>query len=671
MTSNEEEAPPIQFALELEGKSSVIHTIECVEFIEKTGNGADRHDWYYPFQTYQEAFTYGANLPDRSYPKNCGKCKPEQHGEKKIEITTSFIVRFAGIERIYNITKAWLTGQGAQFIESTKPTIIKAKIGSDSTSMIGIFRELLEVQLTQTTKDVKIQLRLWIDTKIDYPETIAYTRLNLRTNQTKKELTQFIKDSTQDSTRDIEHTYRDAFNNLRYSRPLLAKVTDDVDVEGGKHVSYTTLALILSVILLITYGGFFYSFDLNPFTENIIELVVTYGAAAFLIYWTYLSDKTEAEPLAYILLMFCWGIFAGLIAAQFNSALGNIIPVPPYFIAPFIEEPIKALGLYVFLTHPRTRDEFNSPLDGIIYGFTVGIGFYASENFVYYLNYDVKTLLVRILFCWGHGLYCAIVGLWIAVNRHYRGYNVPRDMIPGLSVAVFMHFLWNTGFWVYYQALFQFNYLKKIINEAKRDEEYSGKDRAVFSSIIHESADSKSGTSKIFCLILVLSVGCLFVYGSEWAKGDSLDWVVYDNDLGFSFLYPERLWFETYGEKEGEAASESFGEIWFSNYRGHKRELLRVVYGSYGMALNAGYDSDLVGEDFVLGHEVEFISNGHRAWYRRGNMTFKGEAFSFVTCSWSCRYHWRIFVVQYYCTDGEYFQTWKKIIDSFQCHELE
>jgi hypothetical protein len=375
--------------------------------------------------------------------------------------------------------------------------------------------------------------------------------------------------------------------------------------------------------------------------------------------------------------MFSWGIFSGLIAAPINSFLGAYIGELAAFTAAFIEEPVKALGLYVFLTHPRFRDEFNSPLDGVIYGFAVGMGFYASENFLYYLNYDVGTLLIRILLCWGHGLWVAIVGLWIAVNRHNRGYNVPGDILPGLSVAIFLHFLWNTwgfiplfgGRMTFYQALFQFAFLKKLINEGKRDEMMRGGDMYVFSPLDRESADRRSHTKQILALVIILGVGSVAVRGNKVFSGFSDEWIVYDF-MGFSFEYPERLWVETHGFSEGEDANEEYGEIWFGNYKGRTRELLLVKYGSESRLphWNTSYASDLVGDSVQLGEKASFTVYGHDGLYSNFTMVKGEDSFNCVASGWLCDSGNRVFYVQYYTQDTDSYETWCHVIESFVCH---
>jgi RsiW-degrading membrane proteinase PrsW (M82 family) len=200
----------------------------------------------------------------------------------------------------------------------------------------------------------------------------------------------------------------------------------------------------------------------------------------------YRTDKYEREPFKFILFIFAWGVFCGILAAPLNSLIGPLFQASlgsAALAAPFTEEPLKALGFYYLVTRRRFMDEFNTPLDGIVYGFAAGMGFFAMENFLYFLSVETggeALLLMRSLLLWGHGVWVATTGLWLAIAKIQRGYLRGIDLIPGMMVAVVLHFLWNgwQGFlgveigWgvMIVQLIFQFWYMRKIIKEALRDE---------------------------------------------------------------------------------------------------------------------------------------------------------------------------------------------------------
>ena len=274
-----------------------------------------------------------------------------------------------------------------------------------------------------------------------------------------------------------------AFRNLFASRPPLTTVTGVVYerlppppvAESGKLV-------LIAVALFAGFYALIFGLDPTRLMGNIMYFVATYGVALLFLYWVYRSDKYEREPFKFVMFVFAWGVFSGIIAAPMNRALG------PYFkeflgnealAAPFVEEPAKALGLYLLVRHKVYGKEFNTPLDGIVYGFAAGMGFFAAENFMYFLMHGPMNLVIRSLLCWGHGVYVATTGLWLAIGKVTRGRIEAADLAPGLLVATLLHFVWNGwGGWIgplaaiaiFLQSSFMLSYLRRMIKEALRDE---------------------------------------------------------------------------------------------------------------------------------------------------------------------------------------------------------
>ena len=666
------------YALELEGRSSVVHKMTCQEFIEKTGNGRHREGWVFPFNSYEEVFEYGSSLEGRSYPKTCSECRPWDRREYKPKIiTTRFSVQNQSVAQVNRLIASWMIAKAAKEKE-VRLDYFKAVTKTETYQGAEYSWENVEINLDQENGDTSVEVRFWTEYYI--PNTyvpFSLQDVEKRAKQVVYELKWYIDESTKDLTPSRTVTYQDAFSNLVNQRSLLAEAKDTV--EGRPVGRAATYWLIFFCVALIgVYVALFFFMDLTAFTENAVELLLTYGAAFGLVFWTYLSDRKEREPLIYILLMLCWGVFAGLIAAPLNSTLSRATMIPGQLVAPFVEEIVKALGLYVFLTHPRTRREFNSPMDGIIYGFTVGMGFYASENFVYFLNYDIGTLFIRILLCWGHGVWVAIVGLWIAVNRHYRGYNKPSDLLPGLTVAVSLHFLWNLwssfgalgGRILLFQTFFQLGYLRKMINEAKSDEYFSGEDRVVFSPLDAEGSRRHSRTALVLVFIVLLGAYGSYERGSILAKSYSGDWEEMEF-MGFSFQHPERLRCETQGVNESLEATEEYGVILFSSYPGRPQEYMGVEYiaGEDARGWRYVYYDALSGENVTLGEEHEAWICGHDCFYREFTIVWEGEKFNCVTSCWLCEETDRVFFVKYYTVRDDSYETWRRVVDSFSCHD--
>ena len=153
---------------------------------------------------------------------------------------------------------------------------------------------------------------------------------------------------------------------------------------------------------------------------------------AGLIYWV---DRYEKEPLWLLAAAFIWGAVPSIILAFF---INSFLTVPLYlltdavtadalagtFIAPPVEESIKALALLgIFLFWKK---EIDSPLDGIIYGAMVGMGFAMVENVFYFIDvfleggleaWGMNILLRALVFGLNHALFTSMTGLGIAIGR--------------------------------------------------------------------------------------------------------------------------------------------------------------------------------------------------------------------------------------------------------------
>ena len=201
---------------------------------------------------------------------------------------------------------------------------------------------------------------------------------------------------------------------------------------GDNYLLYSILAAVLPVIL---YVG--------------------------LIYW---ADQYEKEPVWLLSAAFVWGaIPAALLALLFNT----LFSLPFYFIfsersatlasggaiAPVVEEVTK--GFVLFLILIVRRQELDSPLDGIIYGAMVGMGFAMVENVLYYTAYFSESgvagwgelVLVRgVIFGLNHALYSSMTGLGIALARMSRSWLVRLGApLLGLATAIILHAVHNVS----------------------------------------------------------------------------------------------------------------------------------------------------------------------------------------------------------------------------------
>ena len=183
--------------------------------------------------------------------------------------------------------------------------------------------------------------------------------------------------------------------------------------------------------------------------------------AAF-VFWL---DRYEKEPKALLGAAFFWGV---VIAAGGAFILNTLFGVGIYIftnseaaadfgttsiVAPVVEEILKGMAVgIVFLIF---RKEFDSILDGIIYGGIAGLGFAATENTLYiYRNGYLEggwgglflLVFIRVFVVgWMHAFFTAFTGIGFAVSRLNRNMLI-KIIAPfaGLGIAITVHAFHNT-----------------------------------------------------------------------------------------------------------------------------------------------------------------------------------------------------------------------------------
>lgn len=183
--------------------------------------------------------------------------------------------------------------------------------------------------------------------------------------------------------------------------------------------------------------------------------------AAF-IYWL---DRYEKEPKALLGAAFMWGVIIaaggafiintvfgiGIYVVTGSEALTNLGTAS--VVAPVVEEILK--GMAVAVVFLMFRKEFDSILDGIIYGGIAGLGFAAAENTLYiyrngYLEGGWEGLfalvIVRVILVgWMHAFFTAFTGIGFAIARLNKNIFIKIIApIAGLAVAIFIHAFHNT-----------------------------------------------------------------------------------------------------------------------------------------------------------------------------------------------------------------------------------
>lgn len=198
-----------------------------------------------------------------------------------------------------------------------------------------------------------------------------------------------------------------------------------------------------------------------PFLVAVLLSFVPAFLYAAIVYWL---DRFEKEPAKLLVGAFVWGavvatfgavIWTGVLQLGVGALVGSAAAdvAGTTLLAPVVEEVLKGLAVaLIFVAFPH---EFDSVLDGMVYGAITALGFAATENvlYLYFLGYqeggygDMLALFVlRVLLGgWGHAVYTAFTGIGLAVGR-LRGDPASKLAFPllGLMVAIFLHALHNT-----------------------------------------------------------------------------------------------------------------------------------------------------------------------------------------------------------------------------------
>lgn len=167
---------------------------------------------------------------------------------------------------------------------------------------------------------------------------------------------------------------------------------------------------------------------------------------AIIIFILY-RDKFNREPALVMAVSFLYGVLSTVPAFLLETAAGyfELSGIEGTVIFAFlgialVEEFVKfvPLRLYSF-----TRRSFDEPLDGIVHGVLIGMGFATLENILYVYQYGTNTGWLR--------MFTAVPGhaSWGAIMGYYTGkakFNYEKRwslLLTGLLLATFFHGLYD------------------------------------------------------------------------------------------------------------------------------------------------------------------------------------------------------------------------------------
>ena len=188
------------------------------------------------------------------------------------------------------------------------------------------------------------------------------------------------------------------------------------------------------------------------------QLLATVLPSIILVYFFVTQDRFP-EPKKIIIITFVLGILITIPAGFLNSYLIDYFyynfrfhdyynEIDTFFVGPFTEEVLKFCIIFFYCSR---LDDFDEPMDGLVYGATAALGFAMAENFDYVYNASdfnstwqdvawVRALSTAPM----HAACGAMIGFAVS---YYHFYNKKIIfLVIGLSVAIIFHFLFNYGF---------------------------------------------------------------------------------------------------------------------------------------------------------------------------------------------------------------------------------
>jgi RsiW-degrading membrane proteinase PrsW (M82 family) len=189
-------------------------------------------------------------------------------------------------------------------------------------------------------------------------------------------------------------------------------------------------------------------------------MVAAAVAPALLLLWLVVAADSRPEPPRVVLTALVLGALSAIVAVVVELTLQRLVPLSsnPWLAADenallFAAIPEEIVKISIIALIARRRRDFDEPMDGVVYGTAVGLGFAALENILYVVGAEGAwggvAVMRGILSVPFHGALGAIAGAYIArahfgaLGMHKSGrWRRPRLLVLAWLVPIVLH----TGF---------------------------------------------------------------------------------------------------------------------------------------------------------------------------------------------------------------------------------
>ncbi len=173
-------------------------------------------------------------------------------------------------------------------------------------------------------------------------------------------------------------------------------------------------------------------------------IVLTFLPSLIILLFVIKSDKFR-EPVKLIVEAFILGCLICFPAGLLNNLLiwSTGDPESFSFLAGLTEESLKFLALLIFI---RPKSEFNEPMDAVVYGTLISLGFATFENYEYvYVYFDnippLQIAILRALTAIPIHASCGIImGFFIGMHV-FRNSNFA--ILKAILYPIFFHGTYN------------------------------------------------------------------------------------------------------------------------------------------------------------------------------------------------------------------------------------
>src|SRR5688572_924177 len=178
---------------------------------------------------------------------------------------------------------------------------------------------------------------------------------------------------------------------------------------------------------------------------DLIALAIAPGIAICL--FIFHRDAYNREPKLNLFVSFFLGAIIVLPVAytelffnQFPDQTISGVAISAFLVVAFTEE----LGKFIILRfYSYPKKSFDEPLDGIVYGIMIGMGFATLENILYVQKFGMQTGFLRMfLSVPAHATFGVLMGYHIGKAKFDKR-NRHRLLLLGLIWAVFFHGLFD------------------------------------------------------------------------------------------------------------------------------------------------------------------------------------------------------------------------------------